>query len=308
MTELSLISETLTMTSREIAELVEARHDNVKRTVERCAESGVITLPPLEEVSNTGPGPRTVSVYTLDKRSSMIVVAQMSPEFTARMYDRWQELEAQAKGPEELGINPELLKELIESATNTALEQARVLNQVSIGMLREDIVLLDDFCRLQNSSPETITARSIELLKAYGKHHLVDLVQRHGTSPDYDQHQSWKAIEDSAQEYADEVIKARKTLNKKPLPILTPEQAQAVADNWRVNHLPYSLVYDTIFTTHYTPQEQRELRELTPVTTYTQQNLGLSLQQSTGKTFTKWDGSSSLKKILANPSRKGLTK
>jgi len=228
-----------------------------------------------------------------------------SYELQAKVFDRMAELEAQAKGPEELGINPELLKELIESATNTALEQARVLNQVSIGMLREDIVLLDDFCRLQNSSPETVTARSIELLKAYGKHHLVDLVQRHGTSPDYDQHQSWKAIQDSAQEYADEIIKARKTLNKKPLPVLTPEQAQAVADNWRVNHLPYSLVYDTIFTTHYTPQERAELTE---VTTYTQQNLGLTLQQTTGKTFTKWNGSSSLKKILANSSRKGLTK
>ena len=36
-----------------------------------------------------------VSIYQLDKRSSLIVVAQLSPQFTARIVDRWQELKAQ---------------------------------------------------------------------------------------------------------------------------------------------------------------------------------------------------------------------
>lgn len=85
----------LTMSSREIAELVECRHDSVKRAIERCAERRAITLPPLVEVSNSGPGPLKVEVYQLDKRSSMIVVAQLSPEYTAAIVDRWQELEAQ---------------------------------------------------------------------------------------------------------------------------------------------------------------------------------------------------------------------
>lgn len=87
--------EPLTMSSREIAELLGARHDNVKRTIERVAYSGAMTLPPLEEVPNPGFGPQTIAVYRLDKRSSLIVVAQLSPEFTARVVDRWQELEAQ---------------------------------------------------------------------------------------------------------------------------------------------------------------------------------------------------------------------
>ena len=34
------------MSSREIADLVEARHDSVKRTVERCAEKGIFDIPP----------------------------------------------------------------------------------------------------------------------------------------------------------------------------------------------------------------------------------------------------------------------
>jgi len=83
----------LTMTSAEIGELVESRHDSVKRTIERLADRGVIQLPPLVDVPNhLG---QTVSVYQLEKRDSLVVVAQLSPEFTARIVDRWQELEAQ---------------------------------------------------------------------------------------------------------------------------------------------------------------------------------------------------------------------
>lgn len=89
----------VTMTSREIAELVEQRHDNVKRTMETLGEKGVISLPQIEEVSNTGPGPKTIGVYRVGKRDSLIVVAQLCPEFTARIVDRWQELEAQASKP-----------------------------------------------------------------------------------------------------------------------------------------------------------------------------------------------------------------
>ena len=85
------------MTSREIADLVDARHDSVRRTIERLAEKGVIQLPPLVEVKNhLG---QTVSEYVFSgeqgKRDTYVVVAQLCPEFTARLVDRWQELEAQ---------------------------------------------------------------------------------------------------------------------------------------------------------------------------------------------------------------------
>jgi phage antirepressor YoqD-like protein len=84
----------LTMSSEEIATLVESRHDNVKTSIERLGARGVIQLPALQEVRNhLG---QTVSVYQLCKRDSYVVVAQLSPEFTARLVDRWQELEAQA--------------------------------------------------------------------------------------------------------------------------------------------------------------------------------------------------------------------
>ena len=38
------------MTSVEIADMVEKRHDNVKRTIETLVEQSVISLPQIEEV------------------------------------------------------------------------------------------------------------------------------------------------------------------------------------------------------------------------------------------------------------------
>lgn len=90
-----------TMTSREIAEIVGSRHDKVKQTIERLAtdnqhRAAVIQLPPLGDVRNhLG---QVVAEYVFSgvqgKRDSIIVVAQLSPEFTARLVDRWQELES----------------------------------------------------------------------------------------------------------------------------------------------------------------------------------------------------------------------
>src|SRR5471032_3536223 len=85
-----------TMTSRDIANLVESRHDTVKLCIERLADRTVIALPPMVEVSNPGAGPKAIGVYCIGKRDSYIIVAQLSPEFTARLVDRWQELEAAA--------------------------------------------------------------------------------------------------------------------------------------------------------------------------------------------------------------------
>lgn len=99
MNELIALGAEPTMSSREIAELVESRHDDVKRSVYRLAERRVIALPPLAEVSNPGPGPRKITEFRISKRDSYVIVAQLSPEFTARLVDRWQELEEGAKRP-----------------------------------------------------------------------------------------------------------------------------------------------------------------------------------------------------------------
>lgn len=83
----------LTITSREIAELVEKRHGNVKRTIETLAEGGVITLPQIEEVLNDVFGPKLISAYHVERRATYDTVVQLSPELTVRVIDRWQEVE-----------------------------------------------------------------------------------------------------------------------------------------------------------------------------------------------------------------------
>ena len=85
-----------TMSSREISELTDKRHDNVKRTIESMAHAGVISQPQIEDGEKSANGV-IERIYLVNKRSSFIVVAQLSPEFTAKLVDRWQVLEANAK-------------------------------------------------------------------------------------------------------------------------------------------------------------------------------------------------------------------
>lgn len=70
-----------TMISREIAELVDSCHDKVKQSMKRLVKGGVIVQPPVgdEQFNDTMGRPRTEQVYHLDKRSSLIVVAQLCP-------------------------------------------------------------------------------------------------------------------------------------------------------------------------------------------------------------------------------------
>lgn len=83
-------SQPLTMSSREIAAVVQSRHDNVKVTMNTLRDKGLITFTESQEKGNGRPA----VIYHVGKRDSYVVVAQLSPEFTAVLVDRWQELES----------------------------------------------------------------------------------------------------------------------------------------------------------------------------------------------------------------------
>lgn len=112
------------MTSQQIADLVEKRHDNVKRTIELVVKAGVIVQPQIEDEYNqdTMGRPRTTQVYVFKgeqgERDSLVVVAQLSPEFTGALIDRWRELEAQATTP----VIPQSFAEALQLAANQALQ------------------------------------------------------------------------------------------------------------------------------------------------------------------------------------------
>ncbi|MBZ7499694.1 phage regulatory protein/antirepressor Ant [Klebsiella michiganensis] len=123
-------NNTVRMSSRDIADLVESRHDDVKRSIERLAERGAIQLPPMADVKNHLN--QSVTVYMVGKRDSYVVVAQLSPEFTARLVDRWQELEAASNSviPQSFSDALRLAADLEEEKQRLALELASVAPKV----------------------------------------------------------------------------------------------------------------------------------------------------------------------------------
>ncbi len=91
----TITSNQQTMTSKEMAALTEKRHDSVKRTIESLVEKGLIGQPQIVDGEKSGNNV-VEKLYAVCKRDSYVVVAQLSPEFTARLVDRWQELEEAA--------------------------------------------------------------------------------------------------------------------------------------------------------------------------------------------------------------------
>lgn len=123
MNHMTMAEFTPTMTSREIAELVESRHDKVKQSIERLVERKLIDAPPMGEYLDTLG--RSAGEYRLCKRDSYVVVAQLSPEFTARLVDRWQELE-NAAAPR--------LPQTFAQALRLAAEQAEVIESQALAL------------------------------------------------------------------------------------------------------------------------------------------------------------------------------
>lgn len=126
------------MTSFEIAELVGSRHDSVKRTIERLVDAGVITLPPMVEKPTAG-RPTTVYVFEGEKgkRDSIVVVAQLSPEFTARLVDRWHELEKAINQPIQI---PKSLPEALRLAADLAEQNAALESKLAIAAPKVEFV------------------------------------------------------------------------------------------------------------------------------------------------------------------------
>jgi len=142
MNELINVTNALTMSSREIADLVESRHDDVKRSIERLAERSIIQLPPLADVKNHLN--QTVSVYLVNKRDSYVVVAQLSPEFTARLVDRWQELEQTQQIPV-----PQSLPDALRLAADLAEQKQKLTAELAAAAPKVEFV--DRYCTASGS-------------------------------------------------------------------------------------------------------------------------------------------------------------
>ena len=78
------------MSTREIAKLTGKDHKNVLRTIRSLIDQNVVAqIEPLKfEYKN-----QIFDYFEVSKRDSLVLVARLSPEFTAAIVDRWQELE-----------------------------------------------------------------------------------------------------------------------------------------------------------------------------------------------------------------------
>jgi anti-repressor protein len=120
-----------TICSLDIATLLNARHDSVKKTIERLIESGTISLPPLVDGVNSASGCIPLH-YDISKRDSYVVVAHLSPTFTAALFDAWQEFEAKQsfeipqKLSEALRLSADLADKVQEQAAALAVTAPKV--------------------------------------------------------------------------------------------------------------------------------------------------------------------------------------
>lgn len=90
----------VTMTSLEIAELVESSHSDVKRSIERLANRRIMDLPGTIVVRKGKRGPNsTTYVFSGDhgRRDCYIVVAQLSPRHMGAVIDAWGRTESTLK-------------------------------------------------------------------------------------------------------------------------------------------------------------------------------------------------------------------
>lgn len=169
-----ILNGTASITSREIAELVDSRHPDVMRSIQRLAKAGTIRIPPVafsERINNLG-HPVQDEHYLFSgeqgKRDSIIVVAQLCPAFTARLVDRWQELEKRTVAPRELS-RMEILQMAIESEQGRLAAEARAeeLSEVvafqapkvefhDTVVASEDVLMMDEAAKLLGTGRNTL--------------------------------------------------------------------------------------------------------------------------------------------------------
>ncbi|ANI28884.1 antirepressor [Yersinia entomophaga] len=127
---MTLFHPAVTMSSREIAVLVKSKHGDVKRSAERLFSAGILTAPLAQfEFEHNG---NSYYEYRFNKRDSLVLVARLSPEFTAAVVDRWQALEQNQI--------PQTLPEALRLAADLAEEKQKLVSELAIAAPKAEFV------------------------------------------------------------------------------------------------------------------------------------------------------------------------
>lgn len=243
--------------------------------------------------THSGPGNPMVNVVNESGLYSL-VLGSRKPE--AKRFKKWVTSEV-LPSIRKTGqyIAPQVLKDLIEGAAERAVENYKALDSVNFNMLKQDVTIMDILACKAGHGPEGIKRLTVQLLRKYGRPDLIGMLEMLGEVSDYDQHQSWAAVEELAQSYLKELVAARKQAGKKPLPEPTPEELEAVSLNWRMKYMPYSLVTSPVFVTHLTSEISAPV---SAAKAFARNHINMSLNRVTGQTTATWNGSANLNQLL----------
>ncbi|KGT87223.1 antirepressor [Erwinia typographi] len=155
------------MSSREIAKLVQSKHGDVKRSAERLAAGGILSAPLAHTPYQHEQNGQWYEEYWFKKRDCLVLVARLSPEFTAAVVDRWQELEQGS-------VVPQSLPEALRLAADLAEQKVKLENQLLIAAPKVEFV--DQYVEARGS----MTFRQVaKLLNAREAEFRLFLLDRH---------------------------------------------------------------------------------------------------------------------------------
>lgn len=141
--QIQTIGAERTMSSREIAELVNSTHDSVLKTTRRLIAEGVVFG---NETLYTHPqNSQQYPEILMDFRNSLVVASGYSSELRARVIDRWQELEASVQKPAELS-RMDILRLAMES------EEGRLKAEAALAMAAPKVEFVDRYVSAPTSS------------------------------------------------------------------------------------------------------------------------------------------------------------
>ncbi|MCD9527931.1 phage regulatory protein/antirepressor Ant [Photobacterium carnosum] len=112
-----------TMTHLQIAELTGSRNDTVKASMQRLKDRGVIQLTSMTGVNHKN---QETNIFNVTERDSYIVVAQLYPEFTAKLVDYWM---SNRNSQPKL---PTTFREALLLAAEMEAEKERLVEQLQI--------------------------------------------------------------------------------------------------------------------------------------------------------------------------------
>lgn len=172
------------MTSQQIADLVQLRHDNVKRTIETLVNSGVIVQPQIEDGIKSANGiiPK-LYVFEGDQgeRDTTIIVAQLSPQFLGQVVDQWRFLKQQVL---EMNKPSYMIEDRVERAKKWIEEetakQAIEIKLIEAKQVIEVIQPKADVYDIISNSSNTYTIRDTAKLLKMRPKDLTDWLQANG--------------------------------------------------------------------------------------------------------------------------------